>query len=114
MDPLSPAQMNPSWGSSSNPNPPLRPTPPTSSSSSSFREPKIFGAPGLGLLSPPAESSNQAVDVSRSGSSGVKEMVGPYLRVRIGGLERNRKDLLIRFDASVSDFSVPGLGIGSC
>jgi hypothetical protein len=25
-----------------------------------------------------------------------------YLRVRITGLERNRKDLLIRFDASVS------------
>jgi hypothetical protein len=30
------------------------------------------------------------------------EVKAPFLRVRIGGLERNRKDLLIRFDASVS------------
>jgi hypothetical protein len=27
---------------------------------------------------------------------------GGYLRVRLGALERNRKDLLIRFDANVS------------
>lgn len=31
-----------------------------------------------------------------------KEEQRSYLRVRITGLERNRKDLLIRFDASVS------------
>jgi hypothetical protein len=34
-----------------------------------------------------------------------KEEQRPYLRVRITGLERNRKDLLIRFDASVSPFA---------
>lgn len=38
-----------------------------------------------------------------SHSDSVKgEKPPPYLRVRIAGLERNRKDLLIRFDASVS------------
>lgn len=30
----------------------------------------------------------------------------PFLRVRIGVLERNRKDLLIRFDANVSNSSI--------
>lgn len=30
--------------------------------------------------------------------------ITPYLKVRITGLERNRKDLLIRFDANVSLF----------
>jgi hypothetical protein len=33
-----------------------------------------------------------------------KAKEGPFLRVRIGVLERNRKDLLIRFDANVSIF----------
>ena len=103
MDPLSPQNINPSWSNS--PTTPIRPLPTSSSSSSSFREPKIFGAPGLGLVSPPAESSTQAVDVSKSsGGDGerAKERVMPYLRLRIGGLDRNRKDLLMRFDASVS------------
>lgn len=104
MDPLSPSNINPTWSTS--PVPPSRPLPTSSSSSSSFREPKIFGAPGLGLVSPPAESSSQAADASNVNGDGSgskeKEKLGPFLRVRIGGLERNRKDLLIRFDASVS------------
>lgn len=42
-------------------------------------------------------------NASGSGSgNGMPEVKAPFLRVRIGGLERNRKDLLIRFDASVS------------
>ena len=103
MDPLSPQNINPSWSNS--PTTPYRPSLPSSSSSSSFREGKIFGAPGLGLVSPPAESSSQAANVSnasKEGNTKEKEKVGLFLRVRIGGLERNRKDLLIRFDASVS------------
>lgn len=39
---------------------------------------------------------------SSSGGARSQEPVGPFLRVRIAGLERNRKDLLIRFDVSVS------------
>lgn len=38
-------------------------------------------------------------------SSGQPTRLGPFLRVKITGMERNRKDLLIRFDASVC----PGL-----
>ncbi|EIW72997.1 hypothetical protein TREMEDRAFT_12690, partial [Tremella mesenterica DSM 1558] len=54
------------------------------------REPKVFGAPGMGLVSPPGATEEQGGKVK------------PFLRVRIGGLERNRKDLLIRFDASTN------------
>ena len=115
MDPLSPSKINPSWSNA--PTTPSRtvtpsaqsPLPtsplPASASSSSFREPKVFGAPGLGLVNPPSESSqaSQAVDVNKTMSTAkTQERQGSYLRVRIGGLERNRKDLLIRFDASVS------------
>lgn len=42
-------------------------------------------------------------DVGASGGKGKeREAQRGYVRVRITGLERNRKDLLIRFDASVS------------
>ncbi|WVR03071.1 hypothetical protein IAU60_000060 [Kwoniella sp. DSM 27419] len=120
MDPLSPAGINPSWGdsptatTSSLPSfDSARPPPTASSSSSTFdqassggpaqrasgnfeREPKIFGAPGLTLVSPPPS------DATRAGGEGRKEAPSSYLRVRIGALERNRKDLLIRFDASTN------------
>ena len=66
----------------------------------------IYGMPGLGLVSPPAESSSQATDITMNiggdGTPTKREKPVSFLRVRIGGLERNRKDLLIRFDASVS------------
>lgn len=39
--------------------------------------------------------------VSGSGGGGTASS-GPFLRVRLIGMERNRKDVLIRFDASVS------------
>ncbi|RXK38440.1 hypothetical protein M231_04349 [Tremella mesenterica] len=99
MDPLSPANINAGWASS--PTSPVRPldagpslmTPTSqgysSSTQSPAREPKVFGAPGMGLVSPPGATEEQGGKVK------------PFLRVRIGGLERNRKDLLIRFDASV-------------
>jgi hypothetical protein len=108
MDPLN---INPSW-STSPPRTPrttsylsharnksaARPQSPTPSipASSPFREPKVFGAPGMGLANPDASGS-----MSPRKEKG-KE--GPFLRVRIGVLERNRKDLLIRFDANVSIF----------
>lgn len=43
-------------------------------------------ASGIGGMSPRKEKGRE----------------GAFLRVRIGVLERNRKDLLIRFDANVS------------
>ena len=103
MDPLSPDNINPSWSVNSSSTHP-HPMPISSPSSSSFRDSKIFGAPGLGLVSSPATSSGPETDVSQvnGGAEREREKIGPFLKVRIGGLERNRKDLLIRFDASVS------------
>jgi hypothetical protein len=58
------------------------------------KEPQIYGQPEPGLLS-------QTV-----GSNGTKfEKTEPYLRVRITGLDRNRRDILVRFDAQVSSAS---------
>lgn len=56
------------------------------------KEPKIYGAPEPGLISPQ----------TTVGSNGVKyEKNEPYLRVRITGLDRNRRDILFKFDAQV-------------
>jgi hypothetical protein len=73
-----------------------RPTTPTPSTASDLRgpptpagrEPQIYGQPEAGLLSPAANGARF-------------EKQGPYLRMRITGLERNRRDVLIRFDAQV-------------
>ncbi|KAK8844778.1 hypothetical protein IAR55_006628 [Kwoniella newhampshirensis] len=106
MDPLASSNINPSWSNSpetpTNPLPPPSiqqqpPSPPSSSSTltSTFaREPKVFGAPGLGLVQPPENGA--------SGSGNGRAGPALFLRVRIGALERNRKDLLIRFDASTN------------
>ncbi|ODN89723.1 hypothetical protein L198_06417 [Cryptococcus wingfieldii CBS 7118] len=111
MDPLSPSDdINAGWSSPTDHTDPVPPSPapPTTASSSGFssaaswsaaglREPKIFGAPGMGLVSPlPDAQSDHAT------TNGAKEPPRPYLRVRIGTLERNRKDLLVRFDASTN------------
>ncbi|WRT63179.1 uncharacterized protein IL334_000082 [Kwoniella shivajii] len=133
-DPLSPSNINPSWSDtptssssfstthtqsqSQHLNSPHTQTqhtpPPTSTSNDTFsREPKVFGAPGLGLVSPhppPSSSSSTYEDtqstrnanVNGNGTTTRKEAPNSFLRVRIGGLERNRKDLLIRFDASTN------------
>jgi hypothetical protein len=54
------------------------------------REPQIYGQPEPGLISPAV------------GSNGTKyERTEPYLRVRITGLDRNRRDILVRLDAQV-------------
>ena len=56
------------------------------------KEPQIYGQPDPGLISP-----HEAV-----GSNGTKfEKPEPYLRVRITGLDRNRRDILIKLDAQV-------------
>ncbi|CAK9786972.1 hypothetical protein CC85DRAFT_286185 [Cutaneotrichosporon oleaginosum] len=62
---------------------------PQASPSTFIRDPQVYGDPGQALMSPSAELSK-------------KEKPPPYLRVRIAALERNRKDLLIRFDASTN------------
>ena len=57
------------------------------------REPQIFGQPDPGLISPRATPSSNGTNF---------EKLEPYLRVRITGLERNRRDILIKFDAQVT------------
>jgi hypothetical protein len=55
------------------------------------KEPQIYGQPEPGLIS-------EAI-----GSDGTRfEKMEPYLRVRITGLDRNRRDILVRLDAQVS------------
>jgi hypothetical protein len=54
------------------------------------KEPQIYGQPEPGLISP------------TMGSNGKKyEKPGQYLRVRITGLDRNRRDILVKLDAQV-------------
>lgn len=56
------------------------------------KEPQIYGQPEPGLISPSVTT----------GSNGTKyERHEPYLRVRITGLDRNRRDILVKFDAQV-------------
>ena len=56
------------------------------------REPRIYGQPEPGLISPQ----------TTTGSNGIKfEKKEPYLRVRITGMDRNRRDILVKFDAQV-------------
>ncbi|KAJ7584367.1 Vps5 C terminal like-domain-containing protein [Mycena floridula] len=57
------------------------------------REPQIYGQPEAGLISP-----QETV-----GSNGTKfEKPEPYLRVRITGLDRNRRDILVKLDAQTN------------
>ncbi|KAL7421910.1 Vacuolar protein sorting-associated protein 17 [Cryptotrichosporon argae] len=71
---------------------PLPPPPPASASSTHIRDPQVYGSPGAALVSPPPAADKD----------GATERAGPFLRVRIGGVERNRKDLLVRYDASTN------------
>ena len=60
------------------------------------REPQIYGQPENGLISP----------ASHTGANGAKyEKTEPYLRTRITMLDRNRRDILVRFDAQVCVYS---------
>ncbi|KAH7916287.1 Vps5 C terminal like-domain-containing protein [Hygrophoropsis aurantiaca] len=57
------------------------------------KEPKIYGQPEPGLVSPHTTVA----------SNGTKyEKMEPYLRVRITGLDRNRRDILLKFDAQTN------------
>ena len=59
------------------------------------KEPQIYGAPEVGLISPHETVS----------SNGTKfEKAEPYLRVKITGLDRNRRDILVRLDAQVNTY----------
>nr|ODN86975.1 hypothetical protein L203_03749 [Cryptococcus depauperatus CBS 7841] len=87
MNPLSPEDINGGWPS---PSTAAQYTYKAASTPDNYaREPKVFGAPGMGLVNPPQETQDKAASKA-------------YLRVRIGTLERNRKDLLIRFDANTN------------
>jgi hypothetical protein len=57
------------------------------------REPQIYGQPDTGLISPRE---------AKSANGDHFEKPEPYLRVRITALDRNRRDILIRFDAQAS------------
>lgn len=56
------------------------------------KQPQIYGQPEAGLISP-------RETVASNGSS--FEPQQEYLRVRITGLDRNRRDILIKLDAQV-------------
>ncbi|RPD66970.1 hypothetical protein L226DRAFT_608237 [Lentinus tigrinus ALCF2SS1-7] len=57
------------------------------------KEPQIYGQPEPGLISPRANTASNGAQFER------KE---PYLRVRITSLDRNRRDVLIKFDAQTN------------
>lgn len=57
------------------------------------KEPQIYGQPSPGLISPRETKSSDGTQF---------EKPEPYLRVRITALDRNRRDILIRFDAQVN------------
>jgi hypothetical protein len=62
------------------------------------KEPQIYGKPEPGLISP---SENVA-------SNGEKfEKPEPYLKVRITGLDRNKRDILVKLDAQVCHQTSP-------
>ncbi|KAF8812315.1 hypothetical protein BYT27DRAFT_7087552 [Phlegmacium glaucopus] len=80
----------------------LTPVPPTPDKGPSpglyGKEPQIYGQPEAGLISPR----------DTVGTNGVNyEKPEPYLRVRINGLDRNRRDILVKLDAqtNLSNFS---------
>ncbi|PFH51397.1 hypothetical protein AMATHDRAFT_142590 [Amanita thiersii Skay4041] len=73
---------------------PVPPTPDKGPSTGLYgREPQIYGQPQPGLISPR----------ENIGVNGTKyEKLEPYLRVRITGLDRNRRDILIKLDAQTN------------
>ncbi|KAF8580603.1 hypothetical protein K439DRAFT_1356546 [Ramaria rubella] len=73
----------------------VKPTSPSPSTSTGQfgREPKIYGQPEPGLISP---TTNKATNGAKF------ELNEPYLRIRITGLDRNRRDILVRFDAQTN------------
>lgn len=76
------------------PSPSVPPTPDKGPTPGLYgKEPQIYGQPDAGLISPR----------DTVGLNGAKyEKPEPYLRVRITGLDRNRRDILLKLDAQVS------------
>ena len=56
------------------------------------REPQIYGQESPGLISPSANKLSNGTKLERA---------EPYVRIRLTALDRNRRDILIRFDAQV-------------
>ncbi|KAG8773366.1 Vacuolar protein sorting-associated protein 17 [Serendipita sp. 397] len=57
------------------------------------REPQVYGQPEQGLISPRETTASNGTNF---------EKPEPYLRVKITALDRNRRDILIRFDAQTN------------
>ena len=67
-------------------------TPSTPAYDPNPREPQIYGQQEPGLISPAANKLSNGSKLER---------VEPYIRIRLTALDRNRRDILIRFDAQV-------------
>ncbi|KAG8903111.1 Vacuolar protein sorting-associated protein 17 [Tulasnella sp. 403] len=75
----------------SSPKPPTPEKPATAPPPNPYgKEPQVYGQPGQGLVSPQNNGSTKY------------DKAEPYLRVRITGLDRNRRDILIRLDAQTN------------
>ncbi|XP_006459983.1 hypothetical protein AGABI2DRAFT_202522 [Agaricus bisporus var. bisporus H97] len=57
------------------------------------REPQIYGQPDAGLISPRDTTTSNGISF---------ESREPYLKVRLTGLDRNRRDILVKFDAQTN------------
>ncbi|KAL1761589.1 Vps5 C terminal like-domain-containing protein [Schizophyllum commune] len=81
----------PHLGRGSSPKPP---TPEKGPANGPFgKQPQIYGQPEAGLISPRETTASDGTRFERG---------DPYLRVRITGLDRNRRDILIKFDAQTN------------
>lgn len=69
------------------------------------KEPQIYGQPEPGLISPRETTSSDGQNF---------EKPEPYLRVRVSGLDRNRRDILVKLDAQVHHHCCSSLYITLC
>lgn len=93
VDSLPPWPTTPHSPNSPIPNLRPAPTPDRSPDRNPFeKQAQIYGQPEPGLISP-------VINTASNGSS--FEKPEPYLKVRLTGLDRNRRDILVRFDAQV-------------
>ncbi|EUC66433.1 vacuolar protein sorting-associated protein [Rhizoctonia solani AG-3 Rhs1AP] len=72
---------------------PISPLPPSQIIAGLPKEPQIYGQPTPGLLSPQLNTTANGAKLEREGQ---------YLRVRITGLDRNRRDIIVRIDAQTN------------
>ncbi|KAF8306464.1 hypothetical protein DL93DRAFT_2179307 [Clavulina sp. PMI_390] len=82
-------ELEPSFGK----RPSAPPTPIKAAYDPNPREPQIYGQQEPGLISPSANTLSNGNNLERS---------QPYVRIRLTALDRNRKDILIRFDAQTN------------